>query len=156
MFYSKSTGGFYTHDVHGTNIPHDAVEITAQEHAALLAGQAAGQRIVAGPNGHPKLEDHPLPTHAELVEQTKVTARAMRLPIISILDGMQSSALTDGDLDRAEAIEVAKQGLKDITKIDLSGCQSASEMTTLVLTRYAQIASALPISAVTAFAQVLE
>lgn len=62
MFYSKSTGGFYSTVIHSQNIPADAVEITADEHAALLAGQSSGQRIVADQNGAPVLADQPAPT----------------------------------------------------------------------------------------------
>lgn len=64
MFYSKTTGGFYDLRIHGDNIPTDAVEITTAEHQALLKGQSAGKRIVAGPTGAPSLAD-PLPPTAE-------------------------------------------------------------------------------------------
>lgn len=94
MYYSKSTNGFYDSTIHGTRtikiadptwvrnreddlaaplidisnpdckIPLDAVEITAADHAALLAGQSAGQRIVAGEDGLPELAD-PLPLTIE-------------------------------------------------------------------------------------------
>lgn len=61
MFYSKSTGGFYDRAIHGDNIPADAVEITAEQHAALLTGQSEGKRIVADANGYPILVDPQLP-----------------------------------------------------------------------------------------------
>ena len=59
MFFSASTGGFYTREIHGDNIPDDAVEITAEEHQALLEGQSQGKRIVADENGYPVLHDPP-------------------------------------------------------------------------------------------------
>ena len=71
MFYAKSTGGFYDTAIHGDNIPADAVEITADEHAALLAGQSAGKRIAAGVDGRPALADPPAPTAAEIWERIK-------------------------------------------------------------------------------------
>ena len=43
MFYSPTTGGFYTREIHGDNIPVDAVEITEAEHAALIEGQSLGR-----------------------------------------------------------------------------------------------------------------
>jgi hypothetical protein len=55
MFYSKQTGGFYSREIHGDNIPSDSVEITPAEYAALLAGQANGQQIQAAENGFPVL-----------------------------------------------------------------------------------------------------
>lgn len=71
MFYSKSTGGFYSVEINGSNIPADAVEVTNDEHAALLAGQAAGKRIVADENGLPVLADPPAPAAAQ-IEAAKV------------------------------------------------------------------------------------
>lgn len=59
MLYSKSTSGFYSRDIHGDNIPADAVEITAEEHAALLEGQSQGKVISADEEGNPILIDPP-------------------------------------------------------------------------------------------------
>lgn len=59
MFYSKSTGGFYVREVHGHNMPSDVVEITEQEHADLLEGQALGKVIVADSAGRPVLQSPP-------------------------------------------------------------------------------------------------
>ena len=69
MFYSKSTGGFYTPEIHGDNIPADAVEITEAEHAALLEGQSQGKLIVADESGRPILQDPPPPTAEQIVAQ---------------------------------------------------------------------------------------
>ena len=74
MFYSKQTGGFYTREIHGDNIPVDAVEITPEQHAALLQGQSEGKRITADENGYPVLQDPPQPTADQLAD----TARAER------------------------------------------------------------------------------
>ena len=57
MFYSKSQGGFYSTEIHGENIPSDAVEITDEQHAALLQGQTDGQEIAGDDNGFPILID---------------------------------------------------------------------------------------------------
>lgn len=72
MFYSKSTGGFYTYEIHGDSIPYDAVEITEAEHAALLEGQSQGKRIVADENGRPILQDPPPPTAEQIIAQYEV------------------------------------------------------------------------------------
>ena len=69
MFYSKSTGGFYSREIHGDNIPADAVEITDAEHAALIEGQSMGKVIVADENGRPILQDPPPPTAEQIVAQ---------------------------------------------------------------------------------------
>jgi len=79
MFYSKYTGGFYSREIHGDNIPADAVEITKAEHTALLAGQAEGKRIVPDADGVPVLQEPP-PFVAPDVDQ--VTMRQARLALL--------------------------------------------------------------------------
>jgi hypothetical protein len=76
MFYSKSTGGFYDSSIHGENIPADAVEISDDEHQAILEGQSAGLRIVAGEDGRPALVAPPPPT-AKQVEDA-ISAEVQR------------------------------------------------------------------------------
>ena len=53
-YYSKSTGGFYDSTIHAS-IPEDAVWITDEQHAELLAGQSNGQVIMPGKDGKPVL-----------------------------------------------------------------------------------------------------
>ena len=53
MFYSKSTNGFYLSEIHKTNIPDDAVEITKEQHAALLNAQSEGMTIQGDDQGRP-------------------------------------------------------------------------------------------------------
>lgn len=65
MFYSKLTSGFYTESIHAA-MPSDVIEITREQHAALLGGQAKGKRIVADDFGFPVLADPPAPTLADL------------------------------------------------------------------------------------------
>lgn len=67
MFYSKTTSGFYTREIHGDNIPADAVEITKEEHLALINGQSQGKRIVADASGRPLLQDPPPPTIEQII-----------------------------------------------------------------------------------------
>jgi hypothetical protein len=52
--YSASARGFFDTDLH-KEIPDDAVSVTARRHAALLAGQAAGDEIVPDKRGRPQL-----------------------------------------------------------------------------------------------------
>lgn len=75
MFYSKSTGGFYDAAIHGDNIPADAVEITTEDHAALLDGQSNGKIIAADANGRPVLQDPPALT-PEQITASVTAARA--------------------------------------------------------------------------------
>lgn len=60
MYYSKLTGGFYTLEIHGLDIPPDAVELSNEEHAALMHGQSEGKLISGDADGHPVLADPPV------------------------------------------------------------------------------------------------
>ena len=71
IYYAKSTHGFYDTAIHGDNIPADAVEISAEEHSALINGQSQGKRIVADENGFPMLVDPPKLTAADIWEKIK-------------------------------------------------------------------------------------
>ena len=44
-FYSPSTGGFFAKELHGDDIPNDAIEITDEYHIELLDSQSAGNEI---------------------------------------------------------------------------------------------------------------
>lgn len=90
------------------------------------------------------LRQPPLPSHAALVTQTLIAARAKRQPIIGVLDGLQASALAKGDSATALMIETVKQGLRDITKVDLSACATEAEMRAAVMTAYAALVTANP------------
>ena len=81
--------------------------------------------------------------------------RTQRQPIIDILDGLQSSALATGNIDRAKAIEAAKQGLRDITKTDLSMCLTPDACKVVLLTAYKALAAQLPVDVRVAFAGAL-
>lgn len=58
IYYSKSTSGFYDTDFSSYTLPSDVVEITKDEHDALLLAQSNGQEIVAGSDGKPITQDH--------------------------------------------------------------------------------------------------
>ena len=78
MLYSASTRGFYDRAVHAT-IPADAVEITAVQHADLLARQMAGHAIVPGAGGRPKASAPvPLPLEERRVRAIDAVKREAR------------------------------------------------------------------------------
>ena len=54
IYYSKSNQAFYDDTIHAT-LPNDAVEISPEQHAALLAGQTQGKTIMPGKDGKPVL-----------------------------------------------------------------------------------------------------
>lgn len=88
MFYSKSTGGFYTPEIHGEDMPPDVVEITDEDHAALLDGQNKGQVIAADKKGFPVLVAAPAPTAQQAIQaqiaalEASVTPRRIREAVL--------------------------------------------------------------------------
>ena len=77
MFASKLNQGFYSAEIHGANMPADVVELTADEYAALMAGQASGQTIEWGDDGRPFLADPPPPSLAALCGSIDAAADAL-------------------------------------------------------------------------------
>ena len=109
MFYSKSKCGFYSREIHGGNIPDDAVEVTHDEHAALLAGQSAGQRIEADEHGRPVLRDAPAPDNDALAD----AARARRDALITATDYL---LMPDYPISAAQLADIRayRQALRDL------------------------------------------
>lgn len=156
MYYSKSTGGFYSAEIHGgrkitviapswvhpeieapdpewieadhpegtpvptvtildpnaipdtieidnpdCKIPLDAVEITADEHSALLAGQSVGSIITTDATGRPMLADPPPPTP----EQAKAIRSAEIKIALALIDAKSTRPLREGDTARIAALE---------------------------------------------------
>lgn len=84
MMYSPSTRGFYCPEIH-SSIPADAVDVTADDYAALMAGQANGGRIEPGQDGQPALVAPAAPTTADAVSAERETMRCSRLQARSAL-----------------------------------------------------------------------
>ena len=86
IYYAKSTHGFYDTAIHGDNIPSDAVEIAAEEHAALIEGQSQGKLIQADANGRPVLVDPPKLTAAEVWDRIKARRDATKAGGVKVGD----------------------------------------------------------------------
>lgn len=71
MFYSAKTQGFYSREIHGDNIPADAVSISDADYNDLLDGQSSGKRIVPDANGRPVLADPPPPSQSDKNAQAR-------------------------------------------------------------------------------------
>jgi len=101
MFYSKSTSGFYVPEIHGGNIPSDAVEITTAEHVALLEAQSLGKRITSGGDGFPIAIDPPAPTLVQIIDgfTTSIQARLDDFARTRGYDGILSLASYATDPD---------------------------------------------------------
>jgi hypothetical protein len=92
----------------------------------------------------------------QLLESAVNAIRLERQKIIGVLDGLQASALATYDTSVAVGIEEAKQGLRDLTKIDLSDCATYEDMRSKVKQAYSVIVSAAPTSVIRAFSEVLK
>lgn len=73
MFYSKSTNGFYSPEIHGSNIPDDAVELSDAEYKSLLTDQSNGKVIKSDKNGFP------MAVERQVAKQTKHEVEEIRL-----------------------------------------------------------------------------
>lgn len=69
IYYSKLTGGFYNSDIHGENIPSDAVEITEATRIEMLSAERMGNVIIADAQGHPQAID---PKSILTIEEIKI------------------------------------------------------------------------------------
>lgn len=170
IFYSRANSGFYSEDLHGPRtlpgdgpeseavanpnckIPLDAVEITAEAHAALLEGQAAGKVIGADAQGWPMLKDPPAIAFALLKAQELANFRADREKMLNRLAGIGMAAQVGGDIALAAAVAAFRQGLLDLpghttvtAATDIEGLRLALK------TRYSALLAATPTSAKLAF-----
>jgi len=104
MLFSALTGGFYDRKIHENNIPVDAVEISAEEHRALLDAQSAGKRITADANGRPIAIDPPQPS----IEQQIASALAATYADV---DAIYAAAIGNRkpEYDEAEQAALAYQ-----------------------------------------------
>ena len=92
----------------------------------------------------------------QLLESAVDTIRLERQKIIGVLDGLQSSALATADTTTVAGIEAAKQGLRDLTQIDLSDCATQEAMKLKVMQAYRAIVSTAPANVIMAFREVLQ
>lgn len=92
----------------------------------------------------------------QLLESAVTSIRTERQKIIGVLDGLQASALSVSDTETAVGIETAKQGLRDLTQIDLSDCETQEEMKTKVMQAYHAIVAVAPSNVILAFRDVLQ
>lgn len=92
MFFSAETGGFYDPSINN-DVPDDAVEISAVEHAALLNGQSAGRVIAADEHGRPVLVDPPPLS----LEDLAASVRIQRDRLLAATDWVVTRSLEIGE-----------------------------------------------------------
>ncbi|KAA8739131.1 phage tail protein [Pseudomonas koreensis] len=85
MFASKSERGFYDESIHAS-MPDDVVEITLENHTALMVGHAKGKEIGWDDQGYPVLIDPPTPSPEFFAE----VERSWRDGQLAVTDGVVS------------------------------------------------------------------
>lgn len=117
-FFSASSGGFFCRELHGNDIPSDAVELTDKQYRDLLDGQSAGKRIVAGADGKPVLADPPAPTAEQLAASVRLQrdARVGQTDWIVARhrDQVEGSLKTSLTSAQYSALMAYRQALRDV------------------------------------------
>jgi hypothetical protein len=111
-YYSASARGFFTEEIHGTNMPKDAVEITTSEWKALLEAQSTGGKvIVPGPSGKPIAAD---PVITPAIQRRRIEAQIDKLRRApDTLDLQRAAALgKPGAKEQLEAVDKQIESLR--------------------------------------------
>lgn len=108
MYFSKTTNGFYDPAIN-RKIPKDAIEISIEEHRALLFGQAKGRAISSDENGRPILKDREPPVNVDVW----ASLRKRRDYLLSQSDWSQLPDVSQAVRQKWAAY---RQALRDITK----------------------------------------
>lgn len=94
-FYSAATGGFYSSEIHGSDMPADVVSITDEAWQNLCDGQANGKVITATATGKPRLSDPPAPTEQELIVQAEDKKNGLRADADYVIQPLQDAVELD-------------------------------------------------------------
>ncbi|WBF68245.1 hypothetical protein LN040_03840 [Desulfovibrio subterraneus] len=111
--YSPSRKGFYDTEIHGSNIPADSVEITDDEHRALLAAQAQGKIIQPDENGRPVAMEPPAPPAPTYDEQRRAAILA-KWPLPAQLEALTEAAESPQRPEKLAALLADIQGIKEL------------------------------------------
>ncbi|HBO8848971.1 TPA: phage tail protein [Pseudomonas aeruginosa] len=115
-FFGADPVAFYDTAIN-TDISDDAVEITADEHAALLVAQARGKRIAAGKDGRPILLDPPSPTRDELESFERIWRDARLRETDSLVarhrDEIETGEAPTLDTEKYSALQAYRRALRD-------------------------------------------
>lgn len=124
----------------------------------VLSGFAASDWVEISPQEYEA--QNPPPSRNAMVVATLAKARAMRLPVMQVLDGLQASAIVNNStvlvsndpVALALVIEQCKQALRALPQqVDLSAATTKQQMETIVLLAYKSIVDGAPAEIKTAF-----
>jgi hypothetical protein len=167
IHFSPSTLAFYASEIaYPGGIPSDAIEVSEQEHRSVIDSQSFGTVLAADANGRPALVPVPDEVWDSARSRALTLLRKERAPVLSALDGLQSTASTAGlssllagntaeattHSAKAQQIEALKQGLRDApVQIDFAACTNFEQMRMAGKAYYASLVAGAPADVVAAF-----
>lgn len=107
MLYSRSTGGFYREDIHGANIPDDALPVSQERYNSVIANPTPGKVLSHDSDGLPILIDPPPPLPLTLKQVEAERLRAYADPITGS-DRYFSEAQRETLMGNPDAADAAK------------------------------------------------
>lgn len=113
MHFSKSTGGFYRSEIHGENMPADAVSISDDVYLQMLNGQAQMKSIVGNSIGKPVLKDYLAPPVVLTCTAYQIRQALSQLGIRAAVE----AAISAGSQELIDAWEYAAEFRRDNPKI---------------------------------------
>ncbi|QQR69123.1 MAG: tail fiber assembly protein [Alphaproteobacteria bacterium] len=113
IFYSAATNGFYIPEIHGDAIPADAVEITREEHEALMTANSQGKVISANAEGSPVALDPPPPSPEYLIRCQIADLERLQTPR-RLREAMLTEAGRLWLADQDQQINILRGTLKDV------------------------------------------
>lgn len=93
IYYSATTNGFYTDEVHGDNKPADSQQINETEYKSIILKLTDGSQLASNKKGEPiTVDKSPLSTDAiiknQIIEiENNITARRIREAILGSDNG---------------------------------------------------------------------
>lgn len=145
MYFSKLTGGFYSDEIHGQNIPEDAKSISDELYQSLIQGQAEGAQISSDEEGNPVLIERPGVPFETLRDAELDLFRGLREQYLNRLAGIMVAAQVDGDTATAQAALAMRRGLLDLPASDsVANAESLSELQTAIKVAYATLVASVP------------
>lgn len=112
MKYSAATGAFYVPEIHGDDIPVDAVDVSDAEYAALVLNRPVDKRVIPNDQGRPVLADHPPPTADQLKARQISDIDAELIAIDSKKTRAMTDAILTGNKTRLETLEAQASTLR--------------------------------------------
>ncbi|RUI81066.1 phage tail protein [Pseudomonas aeruginosa] len=118
IFYSATTGGFYSPDVHGDHMPPESElwPLTDAEYQALLDAQSNGLQIVTDVDGRPIAEPTP-PLSDETLAVIERIWRDRQLDSTDALVARHRDEIEDGDTtltgEQYKALQAYRRTLRD-------------------------------------------